>query len=229
MKNLLLIATLAFLATGVMAQQGLHLGIKGAPQSTWMLNGDDMDDPNWLFENTVRASFGASFAYFFSDKVGLGIDLLYSAQGQKFEFETQGITGNGFTNLNYFKIPLLFHYHSNAESTALFYLNVGPQFSFLTSGQSQGTIQVPFVGDVVVNATNKDNYESMNIGAVLALGAGFNITDFLMLTAGLRLDFAFSDAEDKSFGFYSLDSDRRPNHNATAGFEIGLRYVLRTN
>lgn len=225
MKNLLILPLIAVLTTGALAQQGLHLGIKGAPQSTWMFNGDDMDDPDWLFQNTLRASFGASFAYFFSDKVGLGIDLLYSAQGQKFEYDFNGVDVNAFTNLSYFKIPILFHYHSNSESTALFYLNAGPQISLLMSGQT--TVAVPFLGDQTV--TNSDNYESLNLGAVLAMGAGFNLTDFLMLTAGLRLDFAFSDAEDKSFGFYSLDSDRRPNHNATAGFEIGLRYVLRTN
>lgn len=207
-------------ATGLMAQQGLHMGLKGAPQSTWMFNGDDSDDAEWLFVPTFRASFGASFAYFFSDKAGLGIDLLYSAQGQK--FENEGF--DAFTKLSYFKVPVLFHYHSNAESSALFYLNVGPQFSILTSGQTQTTL--PIFGES--SLTNSDDYESLNIGAVLALGAGFNLTDFLMLTTGLRFDFAFTDAENKSSGFYSQDNDRRPNHNATAGFEIGLRYVLRT-
>lgn len=123
MKNLLLIILFATFSAVAFSQQGLHLGIKGAPQSTWMFNSDDSDDPEWLFENTVRASFGASFAYFFSEKVGLGVDFLYSAQGQKFEFEFAGVRANGFTKLSYFKIPILFHYHSNSESTALFYLN----------------------------------------------------------------------------------------------------------
>lgn len=220
MKKAVIVIVLAFGTTGLMAQQGLHVGLKGAPQSTWMFNADDSDDADWLFVPTLRASFGASFAYFFSDKVGLGIDLTYSTQGQKFEFNGADV----FTKLNYFKIPVLFHYHSNAESSALFYLNAGPQFSLLTSGQTETT--VPFLGDAAL--TNSDNYESLNIGAVLALGAGFNLTDFLMLTTGLRFDFAFTDAENKASGFYSLDADRRPNHNATAGFEIGLRYVLRT-
>lgn len=206
--------------TGLMAQKGLHVGLKGAPQSTWMFNGDDSDNSNWLFVPTFRASFGASFAYFFSDNAGLGVDLTYSAQGQKYELN--GV--DAFTKLSYFKIPVLFHYHSNAESSALFYLNVGPQFSLLTSGQTETTL--PFLG--VTALTNSDNYENLNIGAVLALGAGFNLTDFLMLTTGLRFDFAFTDAENKASGLYSLDEDRRPNHNATAGLEIGLRYVLRT-
>lgn len=233
MKKVVIVFVFVLGAAGLMAQQGLHVGLKGAPQSTWMFNGDDSDDADWLFVPTFRASFGASFAYFFSDKIGLGVDLIYSAQGQKFEYDfvstVQGqqfefLGVDAFTKLSYFKIPVLFHYHSNAESIALFYLNVGPQFSILTSGQTQTTL--PLFGET--SLTNSDNYESLNIGAVLALGVGFNLTDFLMLTTGLRFDFTFSDAEDKSSGFYSFDSDRRPNHNATAGFEIGLRYVLRT-
>jgi hypothetical protein len=219
MKNLLLITALAFLSTGVMAQQGLHLGVKGAPQSTWMFNADDSDNPNWLFVPTFRYSFGASMAYFFSDAVGLGIDLTYSAQGQRYELNDLNL----YTKLNYFKIPVLFQFHSNAESTAMFYLHAGPQFGILMS--ATGEADIPFLGTQSIDITSA--YNSLNIGAVLALGAGFNLTDFLMLTTGLRFDFGLNDAEDKSS--ILVNSDRRPNHNATAGFEIGLRYVLRTN
>lgn len=221
MKKLLL--TFVFLAgsLGLFAQKGLHLGVKGAPQSTWMFNGDDSDNANWEYVMTFGYFAGGSFSYFFSDGVGAGIDVLYSQQGQRFDFN-----GQSFHNkISYLKIPVLFHYHSSYESTGFFYLNAGPQFGLLMNASTE--TEVPFLGNVGLSTT--DQYESLNIGAVLGLGAGFNLTDFLQLTAGLRFDFAFTDAEDKSSAFFSLDPNRPPTNNATGAFEIGLRYVLRSN
>ena len=219
MKSFLLVVVFALLSTLAHSQKGLHLGAKGAIQNTWMFNADDSDDPDWLYVPTFRSSFGASFSYFLSDAVGVGVDVLYSMQGQRYEINGQEL----FTKTNYLKIPVLFHFHSNAESAALFYLNAGPQFGILS--RSSVEADLPFLGSTELETT--DEYAALNIGAVLGLGAGFNITDFLMLTTGLRFDIAFTDAEDKDS--IAFASTRAPTNNATAGFEIGLRYVLRSN
>lgn len=219
MKNLLLLVLFALLSAVAYSQKGLHLGVKGTPQNTWMFNADDSDDPDFLYVPTFRSSFGASFSYFLSDAVGVGVDILYSMQGQRFEVNEQDI----FNKTNYLKIPILFHFHSNDESAALFYLNAGPQFGILTS--SSVVVDLPFIGSSELDTT--DEYQALNIGAVLGLGVGFNIADFLMLTTGLRFDYAFTDAEDKEAIVFP--GSRAPTNNATAGFEIGLRFVMRSN
>ena len=69
---------------------------------------------------------------------------------------------------------------------------------------------------------------------MLALGAGFNITEHFLLTAHLRFDYGFGDVEKKDItisyaglpatNFYS--SGRSATHNATAGLLIGINYKL---
>jgi len=221
MKNLLLVSALAFLSTGVIAQKGLHQGIKGAPQSTWMLNDFDHKSSGWEYVPTFGYSFGISFAHFFSDAVGLGLDLTYSSQGQKYTIQGQ----QNFTELSYLKIPVLFHYHSSADKTALFYLNVGPQISYLLTARGLRSSQYIYYSSPDMT----DIFNQFNIGAVLALGAGFNLTDFLMLTTGIRVDADFTNEQEPFVpSFYSLSTRQRPTHNANAGFEIGLRYVMRS-
>lgn len=203
------------------AQKGLHAGLKGAPQSTWMFNGDDSDNANWEYVPTFRSSFGANFAWFFSDAVGLGVDVIYSNQGQRYEFNEAEL----FTKTSYLKIPVLFHYHSGFDGTAFFYLNAGPQIAILSSATAETNL--PIIGPVGLDAS--ENYSALNIGAVLALGSGFHLSDFLQLTVGIRLDAGFTDAEDKSAPFFDTQPNRPSTYNVTGGLEIGVRYVLRTN
>lgn len=221
MKITAIIAGLMLVCGVGHAQKGLHAGLKGAPQSTWMFNGDDSDNANWLYVPTFRSSFGANFAWFFSDAVGLGVDVIYSNQGQRYEFNELEL----FTKTRYLKIPVLFHYHSGFDGTAFFYLNAGPQFAILSS--ATGETDVPFLGPVGLDIS--ENYSALNIGAVLALGSGFHLTDFLQLTVGIRLDAGFTDAEDKNGPFFAAQPNRPATYNVTGGLEIGVRYVLRTN
>lgn len=224
MKSLLFLLVFALFSIVAYSQKGLHLGVKGAPQNTWMFNADDSDDPDFLYVPTFRFSFGASFSYFLSSAVGVGIDILYSMQGQRYKFDDKDL----FIKTNYLKIPVLFHFHSHPESAALFYLNAGPQFGILTRSAMDFDVsffEAPFIGSTELDTT--DEYQALNIGAVLGLGVGFNINDFLMLTTGLRFDYAFTDAEDKDAIVFA--GSRSPTNNATAGFEIGLRYVMRSN
>ena len=220
MKSIVTVFSILLLSSGVFAQEGLKIGLKGGPQSTWMFNADESDHSESLYVSTVRSVFGLSLGYNFSDGVGVGLDLLMSNEGQR--MEVYGV--EVFRKLTYFKVPLLLNLNTSSEGTAFGYLNVGPQFGFLTSA-STGSSN-PFSN--LLGEDISEGYKSVNISAVLALGAGFNLTDFLQLTTGLRFDFGLTDAEDKDSVFYIADPTRPSTHTATGALEIGLRYVLRT-
>lgn len=220
-------AILLLVSSTLTAQEGFRAGLKGGPQSTWMFNADEGDNAEWLYQHTLRAMFGGTFGYNFSDGVGIQLDLLYSKQGQRFEY----FDIEYFRKVDYFKVPVLLNLNTSPEGTAFAYLNVGPQFSFLTKAVSGdvdfGIFNLPGFSGVDIS----DTYSSVNIGAVLAFGAGFNLTDFLQLTTGIRLDFDFTDVEDDKLSDVHLGVgglNRQTTHNATGAFEIGLRYVLRT-
>lgn len=204
-------------------QRGLFVGVKGGPQSTWMLNSTDSDNPDFSYVNTIRANFGISMGYNFTNGVGLGLDVLYSAQGQKYEVDPL----ESFRRVNYLKVPILLNLTTYGESTVFGYLNVGPQFGFLLSAKDDTADA--FLGLFGASTDWKDAYKPINIGAVLGFGAGFNLTDFLQLTAGLRLDYAFTDAEDKDSPLFELDQTRANTYNTTGALEIGVRYVMGSN
>lgn len=215
MKKYCLLFIFSALTVVSYGQKGLFGGVKGGPQSTWMFNNDDSDNSDFSYLTTIRANYGISLGYNFTNGVGLGLDVLYSAQGQKYEVGPI----ESFRRVNYLKIPILLHLTTYGESMAFGYLNVGPQFGVLLSASDDGA--------GLLSVSLKEYYKTMNIGAVLAFGAGFNLTDFLQLTAGLRLDYAFTDAEDKDS--IAFPTTRANTYNATGALEIGLRYVMGGN
>ncbi len=224
MKQIMTLLLLMALTAGSVAQEGLRLGIKGAPQASWMFNSNDSDQPDFLYVPTVRSSFGLSFGFNFSDHAGLAMDVIWSDQGQRYEMFGNEID----TRLRYLKLPFMLSINSNPNKTGFIFMNIGPQFGFLLSAETDQLFQDSGTNDFGIfnDELNdiRDAYRSFNFGAMFAVGVGFNITEFLQFTTALRGDFAFTDAEDKQYFV-----DRRANtYNATLGLEFGLRFVLRT-
>ena len=72
--------------TNAYAQKGFRIGIVGGPQISTLYNKDDFAKDNIVYEgkNTINGTGGLALGYNFTSKVGLGLDLRYSIQGQKY-------------------------------------------------------------------------------------------------------------------------------------------------
>ncbi len=237
MKKTLTVLLLSIVCSTVWAQQGFHIGYKVAPQSTWMFNGDNSDNANYRYVSTWGVAHGPSLAYWFKPTVGVGFDLIFSKQGQKFEVQKESDFTNQLT-LRYLKLPILLHFSSDPEQPVQFVGQFGPQFAFLTKGELEVEQTIPGFPPIIPSSEPydvKDAYKSTNIGMVLGFGIGTNFgTEFLAMTVQLRFDFAFTDAEQKETGdwyyYSSPDPDERPTtFNTTGGIEIGFKYILRTD
>lgn len=228
MRKLLLSILIVSVAIAANAQKGLHVGLKAMPQSTWMFNNADSDNPQFLYKSTFRSAFGLDVDYHFTDGVGAGINLLYSAQGQKFTNRDGSI--EAFRKMSYLKIPILLNFNTSSESVVMFKGSVGPQFSFPLKGTLETNI--PFTSDVDIS-----DYYKVDIGVVFGFGLGFNITDYLQASLGLRFDGGFtsddSDAINTVAGLsdgyvrYPASEARPETIQVTGGVEIGFKYVLR--
>lgn len=122
-----------------LAQKGLHLGVRYAPQASFYINSDDFDDPHQDPRVRFRHSGGLLLGYHFSDNIGVGTELTLSGEGIRYIIqESHRInlsSGYDFTddvNLTYFKLPILFRFNTDPTKRAAFQGFVGPQFSFLT-------------------------------------------------------------------------------------------------
>jgi opacity protein-like surface antigen len=220
MKTFRLLSALLLMGA-LRAQEGtLKIGAAILPQNTWLLNQDDSDaGPELDYEVTWGVAGGLTLAYNFTDYLGVGVDVLYSSQGQKYSGKMGG-SGQDFTahtKLSYLKLPLLFRFNSDPTSPVQFSFFVGPQLSFLTGYKDRvetsgsgitavlevsGTEAVTTLSGGGLTVTDKEEltapaYKGTAFGVAFGLGTGFNITDNLQLTLHFRGDYAFGDAENK--------------------------------
>jgi len=201
------------------AQEGtVKIGAALLPQSTWLLNQDDSDaGPNLDYQTTWGFAGGLTVAYHFTDYLGVGLDVLYSSQGQKYKGTESGTNLSAQTTLNYLKLPLLFRFNSDPNSPVQFSFFAGPQANLLlsytdkaevTGGgitwtfETQNQEKTTTFSGPGTTFTDKTSltakaYKPLTLGAVVGLGAGFKLTEELLLGVHVRLDYIFGDVENK--------------------------------
>jgi hypothetical protein len=160
-----LIFTLAALCAPVfLFSQGLGIGIKaGANFSNYSTDN---------FDTSSKTSYHAGvYANInFSEKWGITPEILWSAQGAKFD-------GVGDFNTKFVTVPIMLRW----RVIPLISLEAGPQFNFLTDAE--------FDGDDVSDQMKNNTY-SLDLGAVVHLPLGFN--------GGIRYVMGMTDLEDDS-------------------------------
>ena len=148
----------------IFAQVGIGVGIKGgvnfANQAV-----KDVDT-----KSITSYHVGAYLNLNLSDKFGITPEVLYTANGSKWE-DTK-------VNTDYVAIPVMFRF----MPMKLISLEAGPQFSFLTKAE------VEDVGDV------KDQLKKNDFG--LAFGAGLHLP--MGFNAGARYIYGFTNISDVS-------------------------------
>lgn len=206
----------ALLVGGVWAQEGtVKVGVALLPQNTWLLNQDDSDaGPNLDYETTWGFAGGITASYNFTDYLGVGLDVLYSSQGQKYKGKLTGLDWTARTRLNYLKLPLLLRFNTDPNSPVQFSFFIGPQLNYLLSYEDRleaasifGTIEYKASGTELVSTSlgmsdteelTEYAYKRLSFGGALGLGVGFQLTDELQLSVHFRGDYAFGDAENKN-------------------------------
>lgn len=206
------IAILTGVGSGAMAQKGFNLSVKATPQFSFLQNSDDNDDSNIKQKATFKTNFGIGAGYNFNENMGVGADVLYSLQGQKYE-----ISGtDSEQKLEYVKVPVFFSYNTDATKTTSFYGKIGPQVSFLTNAK----ITAPDGKDAFLE--NKDRYEDVSFGAMANAGVQFKLSPNIFLQTGLNFDYDFSNIENRNYPV--VIAGRANTYNMTAGVQVGLKY-----
>lgn len=169
MKKVLFFLLLG-LGSTLNAQQGLHVGVVGGPQSTWLFNEHDSNEgPNLDYQPKWGANFGLRLGYHFTDFVGIETGLTFSSRGQKYKGELDyGVYGTpsakadltASTKLNYLQIPFLFSTGSEPSHTSSFRFYTGPQLMFLMNSKDEVYIKNRVTNVEIKRTTNYDEYES---------------------------------------------------------------------
>jgi len=219
-------AGLLLLVSNARAQQGFQFGVQGIPQMSWLMNKDDRNNGNFEYLNTYDAAFGLYSQYGFNESMAIGLDAIYSLQGQRYKlFGTER-----YRRVEYLKIPITFiNYIYLTERVNLFY-KIGPQLGIVATARLTDKDGNNIVSD------QKGAYENAELDIMAAAGVGIKINERFVLDLAVRYDFGVTDAENKDYqhNFTSTTgnggaspSDRAVTNNMTLGLAVGLRCLFK--
>lgn len=140
-------------------------GIKGGMNLSSVSNADSFDVENSDISSKSKVGFNAGvFANFpVAESFSIQPELLYNQLGTKLTGRNEMGNDDSITeNMDYLSLPVMLQYNLVPQ----FYLEAGPQFSYLLSNK------VKYNGDS--SDSNTDGLNKFDIG--IGIGAGFNIT-----------------------------------------------------
>lgn len=178
-KLLLFIVAMAMIGLNQTFSQEIMFGAKAGINFANIV-GDDADDVSM----TTKFHFGVVAEIPLSDKFSVQPELIYSAQGGKFEetFSESGFTYNeeDTYKFNYLNLPIMAKYYfANGFS-----LEVGPQIGFLLSAKVDYDYSETFEGETYSESGEediKDDLKSIDFG--LNFGLGYKLDNGLNFTA----------------------------------------------
>lgn len=189
----LLLVTSFFLAPAQKEDDSFILGIIGGVSTTWLINNNTFNAGEEVNVNTTfGGNLGISSLYSFNNATGVSIALVYSGHNQSFKGEiSPEISFESKIKLNYLDMPLLFRLQSKKGS----YFELGPQFSILinasedfSSSSGSGMNREDYK-----NKDFKENFDNINIAAILGFGFDFDASEVIMVSTGLRFGYSFTD------------------------------------
>ena len=204
MKKLVLGAALA-VSSLTFAQQ---FGIKGGMNVSSLSNDAGLEDSSSKIGFNAGVFLNAPLAANFS----IQPEVLYNNLGSKvtltdFDINNDNYTAEYARHLDYISVPVMFQYNA----TPSFYLEAGPQFSFLLDARDKyKSTKNGSTTDSDTRDLNKDAFNTFDFG--LGLGAGYWITPKLGINA--RYNAGFTDIYKENNG------DSVKNNN----FQVGLAY-----
>lgn len=202
MKKLFLGAAIA-MSSLTFAQQ---FGIKGGMNVASISKDGTLSDTSSKIGFNAGVFMNAPLAENFS----IQPEVLYNDLGSKITYG-QNDNNSYSTNLGYISVPVMFQYNATPE----FYLEAGPQFSFLVNAKNKlkdGNNNT-LVNDWTKLA--KDNLNTFDFG--LGLGAGYYFTPQLGLTARYVAGMTKIGKDDNVYGQPYKDSKNNV-------FQVGLAY-----
>lgn len=203
-------------ADKAVAQQGFSFSLKTTPLYSFLRGKTDINNATYNRKPTFNTNFGIGGTYNFTKNIGIGADVLYACQGQRYTINSTW--DNYYQKNKYIKVPLYFSYNSDASKRVSFIGKIGPQVSFLTQSRLE------YDNGYKLSANTKDKFKSTTFGGMALAGAQYKLKDNLYFTSGIRFDYDYSNAADNRYTL-AMNKDTK-SHNMTTGVELGFKYVF---
>jgi hypothetical protein len=197
----------------VAAQKGSFL-IGGAltPQVTW-IGSAESEERSKL---TPSFGLGAMGRYGLSDRLSLGVDLLFSLQAQQYKEREEDFSYKLRITYSYLKLPLQAVFALGSGNVSVELMG-GLQPMILISGKYKATITSPD-GKETEEFSSTEGLNPFVLGAVLGAGLRFELSNNLFLAPQLRFDHSLTN-------IYSDNDDK--GRTGTFALLVGLYYQIK--
>ena len=177
------IGLVAFL--GYMAAQQGSLLIGGAltPQVTWIGFAGNVDRS----KPTPSLGLGAIGRYGLSDRLSLGVDLLFSLQAQQEKRSTRLFSYKSRETYSYLKLPVQAVYALGSGNVGIELMG-GLQPMILMGAKSKTTTTYPDGSQETEEESGTEGLNSFVLGIVLGAGLRFELSNNLFFAPQLRFD-----------------------------------------
>jgi hypothetical protein len=240
MKKLFLSIVLIIAASNLFAQKkggsnsgaSISVGAMGMGKNTWLFNKNVLDDTNASqeMEAAFGSSFGINMSVYFTENVGIGLDVLYATHNQKYNGVTDGITKTPYRSkfhLTSVDIPLYLRLSTNGGA----FFELGTYFSFITGATYSSDPQfIPLQPGTIAQAGPdvKPYTSSFNIAPLVGFGIDINLTDYLILSPGLRFSYGVTDLKGVDGRGAPIENFPEPQktNSLSGGLQIGIVYRI---
>ncbi|MBK9798962.1 MAG: PorT family protein [Bacteroidetes bacterium] len=240
LKFLLFLAfSISFINT-VFAQKA-EVGFSGGYGTTWLLNKNMFDRGSELDPVVSGAgNYGLAATFYFTEKVGLGIELNSATINQKYKGDIGGTSFTSKTKINFLDIPLLLKLKSGKSG---FYFEIGPKLSYTLAASE--TVNSSLVYFSSTGGAVKGDFNNALISGVIGVGGRINVVDAVTISMGVRFAGTITDATKEytisgaGTGGYDLgtagltantnssgDADYKRTTIASGGIQIGVAYRI---
>lgn len=173
MKKVILAAFVLGTCTAAFAQQQLKFGPKA---------GVNFANLSGLDNTEMKTGFhvGAVAEIKFNEKFSIQPEVVYSAQGTKFDFMVGNVkVADATQTLDYINVPIMAKYYIVDG----FSVEAGPQIGFLAKAETK--FENKTIGASVIDGDNKDNFKSTDFG--LGFGLAYDLPVGMFVNARYNL------------------------------------------
>ena len=228
MKKFLVYILICLVSVSAFAQshqinQWVVVGVRGAFNSTWLLNQNQLNDKGLTYKASWGGYGGLMLGMHYTQWGAVHIEGLYSMLSQKMASTSDSIKWTSKTDLSYYEFPVLLHFVPKEFK----YIEAGIKISTLVKAKSSSSLGT-FSGET------KNNFEKPDFALVLGWGGSLWGDGGGLLDLGIRLTYGLSDiistagGKGKDYSSFSDGSVKsyKPTNTATIGLHLSYDFDM---
>lgn len=206
-------------------EQWIDLGLRFAPASTWMLNGNMLQDKNITYIPSFGYFGGAKLGFNFSEVVAINIEGIYDKFSQRFRSRMDSISWDMKTQLTYIDIPVLLRFTSGWN-----YYEVGVNLQSLKSvkGTFASNQTVSKVYDEFTSPSI-DRFNKSNVSIILGWGSAIWGVGGMVISTGIRLSYGLTDVIGDNYRGQNYPNPQYPGYKPDPVAPNGMPYKKTKN